>query len=685
MRALIGPLAALLLAAAPSHAETPAQAATSPSPVAAPTPAPTPAATVAATVAPTTAPPAPPPIPAMDPVALQAFIDGWVADAMAREHVAGVTVSVVQNGQVVLKQGYGFADLSPRRAVDPDRTLFRIGSISKTFTWILVMRDVEAGRMRLDRPVNLYLPEKMRLTGQARGVLVSNLMDHTAGIEDRALGQLFESDPQRIRPLELYLRQERPRQVRSAGLVSSYSNYGAALAGAASAFVGGRGFEQRVEDEITRPLGMSRTTFREPRPARRGLPDPLSATLAADASEGYGWRTGAFQAQAYEHLGQIAPAGAASSTASDMATYMLMLLGDGRLGETEVFGPRAARAFRTPLRRTPVGINGWAHGFMVFDLPGGYRGYGHGGDTIAFHSAMTVVPKLGLGVFISTNSEGGGAVATKLAPAIVRHFYARPQTFPNPGQADLVAAAQMYNGAYLSTRRAYAGLEKFVDLLISSAAVRVAPDGRLLMGGPGAVEAWAPDGPVTSGRFISQDGNDRVVFRISDGRAVSFRGATNTQTYERAPFYAQPGFIALLAGLTALAAVSTLAALPLRARRELRQNQVQARASIVQSLQAGLWLVAMGAFAVWVGGVSDLPRIMYGWPGPLIVTASACALVAAALTVLTIAALPSVWQGGRRVDSWPLLRKMFFTSTVLIYAAFSIVLAVNGALEPWSH
>ena len=161
----------------------------------------------------------------VDPAQLEAFVDGWVADAMAREHIAGTSVSVVQNGQVVLKKGYGFADLQRRRAVDPDKTLFRIGSISKTFTWILLMKEVEAGRIRLDRPVNLYLPEKVRLTGKAREVTVGQLLNHMGGFEDRALGQLFENDPRRVRPLDLYLRQERPGRVRQAGLLSSYSNY----------------------------------------------------------------------------------------------------------------------------------------------------------------------------------------------------------------------------------------------------------------------------------------------------------------------------------------------------------------------------------------------------------------------------------------------------------------------------
>jgi len=621
----------------------------------------------------------------IDPVQLEAFVDGWVADALAREHVAGATVSVVQNGQVALKKGYGFADLSPRRAVDPDKTLFRIGSISKTFTWILLMKEVEAGRIRLDRPINLYLPEKVRLPSQARDVTVASLLNHTSGFEDRALGQLFENDPRRIRPLDLYLRQERPSRERRNGAISSYSNYGAALAGAAVAFVGRKTFERRVEDEIAGPLGMTSTTFREPRPERRGLPAAMPERLRDDVAIGYGWRDSGFVPDDYEYIGQIAPAGSASSTAGDMSRYMLMLLNDGSWNGATVFGPRTARAFRSPMRMTPEGINGWAHGFMTFDLPGGYRGFGHLGDTLAFHSAMLLIPELNLGVFISANGEAGGKVAALLPSALVRQFYAPPGIFPRAGSSDLAAAADVFAGDYLSTRRAYGGLEGFVGLMAGGSSVTVTPGGRLLTSRMGETRAWVPEGPVSEGRFISTTGDRRLAFHMVDGAAVSFREDTNAETLQRTPFTQRRATLATLAGLTALTSVITLIGLMLRSRRELRQNQIQARAALIQNIQAGLWLAAFGLFGAWAAGVSNLAGIMYGWPGPLIVTASTCALVAAVLSLLTIAAVPAIWQGGRRVDSWSATRKVFFTMTVLIYTAFSVLLAMNGALEPWSR
>ena len=103
------------------------------------------------------------------------------------------------------------------------------------------------------------------------------------------------------------------------------------------------------------------------------------------------------------------------------------------------------------------------------------------------------------------------------------------------------------------------------------------------------------------------------------------------------------------------------------------------------SLQAGLWLAALVSFALFGANAADVATVMYGWPDPLLVTASACALVASAMNILAIAALPAVWSGGRRVDSWPIRRKLAFTVTAVIYIGFTVLLGLAGALEPWSR
>lgn len=638
---------------------------------------------------------------AIDPARLEAYLDGVIGSAMLRDRIAGVTVSVVQNDQVILKKGYGHASLAPLRPVDPDRTLFRIGSISKTFTWILLMNEIQAGRIRIDAPINLYLPEALQIRDQGftQPIQVAHLLDHSPGFEDRVLGQLMERNFDRERPMAQYLRQERPRRVREPGQFPTYSNYGVGLAGQALVYVSGRPFEELVEQKITGPLGMSRTTFREPHPPRQGIPAPMAPSLARDLSDGFRWSPAkGFEARPFEYLGHLAPAGSASSTAADMARYMIVLLNDGVYGQAPaadatadgaaqpqaIFGPTTARAFRTALRPNEAGINDWPHGFITYPLPGGRKGYGHAGGTLSFSSNMVVAPDLDLGVFVSVNTENGAELAARLPAQVVAQFYGPASAPPQGGDPELRRSARLYEGHYLGTRRAYVGLERFVGFILSGVSVQVSRDGRLVTSGLNGAQTWVPEGDAAAGRFVSTTGPERLVFDLGGGRASAFQGTYNDVRFQRVGLWSRPAVLAWLAGFTALAAVATFVGLTLRNRRDLRQTQIQSQASLVQTIQAVLWLLAMGLFAAWLMGATDTAQVVYGWPGARLILASACALVASVLTLVTLASLLSIWRGGRRLDSWPVTRKLAFTATTLIYAAFAVVLFHWGALTPWS-
>jgi len=616
---------------------------------------------------------------------LEAYIDGLVLDAMDREHIAGVAVSIVQNNQVLLKKGYGAASLTAQRRVSPDTTLFRVGSISKTFTWLAVLREVEAGRIRINAPINLYLPEALQVKDQGYKTPVSvlNLMDHSAGFEDRALGQLFEKSPTRERSLTDYLRQERPRRVHAPGAISSYSNYGAGLAGEAVSYVTGKPFERLIHDEIFGPLKMDHSTFREPRPWKDGLAEPMAADLARDISEGYRWTGDSFETRPHEYIGHIAPAGSASSTASDMARYMLALLNDGSLDGVTIYGPATVKALKTPIRATPKGINGWRHGFVEVSLPGGHTGFGHPGSTLSFMSNMVLVPDLKLGIFITTNTETGRGLTQRLAPGVLQQFFAPDQVFQRQGNPDLVALKSVYSGRYLGSRRAYGGLEGAVNRLNADLEVRITPDGRLLTSSIGDIQSWVPEGPPGNGHFISTLGMERRVFEIENGRAVRMLTALNTQVFERSPVWSHPRILTLLGGLTGIAALATLGGIPLRRRREFRETGIQGRANMIQTLQAVIWLIGLGFSGAWILKSENPASIMYNWPGISLVTASVCAILAALLTLVSLIILPAVWRGGRRVDSWSFLRKVGYSATVLIYSAFSAILLIWGVLSPW--
>ena len=621
---------------------------------------------------------------AIPPAELEAYVDGLVRRSMERDHIAGVTVSIVQNGQIVLKKGYGLAQLSPAKPVNPDQTLFRLASISKTFTWMALMKEVEAGHLRLDAPVNLYLPEKLQIKDQGfkQPILVRDLMSHTPGFEDKAMGQLFERDADRIRPIATYLRQERPDRVREPGLVSTYSNYGAALGGEISSYVSGKPFESLIEGGIIRPLGLNHTTFREPYPARADLPAPMSTALAAQVSDGFYWNGASFVPKTFEHVSQIAPAGSASSTAADMARYMQLILNGGTIDGQVIYSPATAKAFRTPLRDQTSSQNGWDHGFIEYPLPGGFKGQGHEGDTLLFHSNMVTVPDLNLGIFIATNTSTGDAIAASLPARIVEQYYATPTLKPFAGTPELASQAKIYEGSYLSTRRAYSGLEKLVGSVIGGASVEVTKDGTLLLNRGGTIKAYVLSS--RPGWLVNVNGVEEIKFDIVDGKAVRFYDPMATQAFERENPLTSRSTLTLFAALTALCSVAAIVGLFTRDRREFRQTPTQGRAGLMQTSIAGLWLAAMVMVGLWANAAQDISQVFFSWPGSLVTLASSCALVASLLTAITLLMMTNIWRGGRRVDSWTNWRKLRFSMSTLIFTIFSILVAMRGGLEPWN-
>jgi CubicO group peptidase (beta-lactamase class C family) len=531
--------------------------------------------------------------------------------------------------------------------------------------------------------VNLYLPEPLQLKDQGKKtqVRLRDLMTHTAGFEDRALGQLFERDPNRVRSLADYLRQERPHRVREPALLPSYSNYGAALAGAALSNVTGKPFEQLVAEEIILPAGMAHTTFREARPWRDGLPAPMNGALAADLSDGFSWTSMGWKTQPREFMGQVAPAASASSTAGDMARYMTLLLNGGVIDGKTIFSPKTALAFRTPMYRPAPEAAGWNAGFQDLPMPGDRRAFGHQGATLYFYSNMVIVPDLGLGVFVSVNTDSGANLTATLPSTIVEHFYAPPPASPEPS-AISYDQARAYEGDYLTTRRAYSGLEGFTGRLIGRATIRATQDGRLSVTEGGVSSLY--NGTGRPGVFKAVDGPLMLVFDPNGDRPSRFYAARGLATYERIGFFRSAGLLTWTALLAGLASIATILGVLFRNRREARETPVQARASQMQTMQAVLWLISAGCLGIFAAQAADQTTVFFGWPSGWLLSGSACALVAAALSLLTLGALPMVWRGGRRVDSWTSGRKLAFTFTALLFVILSVLLGLWGYLLPRS-
>ena len=252
---------------------------------------------------------------AQDDTALAARLDALVEAFMATGQVPGAIAAVVDGDDVILR-GYALADVEAGIAAGPRDRRFEIGSITKLFTWIAVMMPVEEGRLDLEADVSRYL-DGVAVPG-AEPLTMAQLMSHRGGFEE-TYAIFDESVAALPRPEALAV--AAPDQVFPRGTVTSYSNWGAALAGHVVEKLSGQAWEDFVQARILDQLGMDDTTTAE----RRVRPDqpPLARSYRVQG----GILHPAFRID----IGAFGTAGAIASTAADMARFVQFLVGDGAL------------------------------------------------------------------------------------------------------------------------------------------------------------------------------------------------------------------------------------------------------------------------------------------------------------------------------------------------------------------
>jgi CubicO group peptidase (beta-lactamase class C family) len=598
--------ASLLCAAAQAQVPQPAAAAAAPD---------------AAAPAETVASPAGPQLTRED---LEAWLDGFLPYALAKGNIAGAIVVVVKDGQVLLQKGFGYADVEKKLPVDPERTLFRPGSISKLFTWTAVMQLVEQGKIDLDADINQYLDFSIPPGPDGEPITMRNLMTHTSGFEEQ-VKELISEDPERLATIEATLKRWVPERIFKAGTMPAYSNYGTALAGHIVERVSGLAFDDYLDQNIFGPLGMTKSSFRQP------LPEALMAGM----SRGYKEATG--EPQGYELI-NLSPAGSLASTGADMARFMIAHLQNGAFGDTRILSEETAKTMHgTPLTILP-GVNRMALGFYETST-NGQRIISHGGDTQYFHSDLHLFIDEGVGYFISFNSSGKEGAVGPLREAFYRNFADR--YFPGPGfegtvdEATAKAHAAAISGSYVASRRAESTFLSILNLL-QPAKVFANEDGTisvtLLNDLHGEPSKWRETSPWVWTRV---DGKSRLAAEAVDGRVVRIApGWVAPIIYlERSSGAKGVGWLmpALLASLAAL--TLTVVAWPIAA--ILRRRYQRPLPFTGREAKAYRW--------VRIGALASLAAIG-GWIGTILLMFSKLELLTAAMDwlVLTLHVLGTI-------------------------------------------
>jgi CubicO group peptidase (beta-lactamase class C family)/D-alanyl-D-alanine dipeptidase len=362
---------------------------------------------------------------------LVAFIEHEMDD----KSLPAVSIALVDDQQTVWARGFGYEDAARTRPATA-ATVYRVGSVSKLFTDLALMQQVERGEVDLDAPVQRYLPEFRPHNQFGDSITLRQLTSHRAGLmREPPVGHYFDPTEPDLEATVASLSGE--PLVYPPGSRTKYSNAGIAVVGYVLERTRGTPFADHLTRSVLEPLGMSSSSFE---------PDP---ELMDRVPTAYMWTYDhrLFEAPTFP-LG-MAPAGSMYAPVTDLAAFMSAIFAGG-----EGVGGRVVEAATIDTMLTPqFGAGGFGIGFALGELDGN-RIARHGGAIYGFATELAFLPDDRLGVVVTTTMDGANAVTSRIATYALELMLAAREEAPLPGaerstpptEARVAAVTGRYSG-----------------------------------------------------------------------------------------------------------------------------------------------------------------------------------------------------------------------------------------------
>jgi CubicO group peptidase (beta-lactamase class C family) len=544
-------------------------------------------------------------VPLDDPDELADFIDPIFAQHMDEHEIPGAAFSLVKDGEIFLSRSYGYADRENDIPVEPERTIFDLGSIGKLFTATAVMQLVEQGLIDLDADVNEYLTEFQVPDTFDEPITMSHLLTHTPGFDERFYGLGLAPGPDEITPLGEHLASSLPPRIRPPGEQNQYSNAGMALAGHIIETVSGQTFEDYVTEHVLEPLGMDRSTY--------GLPEHLVPDMAI-AYETF--PPARFDPYETWHLNQK-PAAGVRSTVIDMTQFVLAHLNGGEVDGVRILEEETvAEMHRLQFTGHP-NVSGSAYGF-VEHRAGDRRGLHHGGQWVGFSSLLYLLPDEDVGFIVSYNNGAGIFAQGELFEALLARYFPT-DTFQTDAAVGQVVSDVA--GTYRWNRIDHHTFMSLPSMLVAQTLeVESGPNGTITTRMSPALipdSEWVEIAPGVFGRVGTAD---IIAFDVDPGGDAerAYVGWPLLMTMERLSWYQSAGFHLGLVAIFMLTLVSTVGWPVGRLYRRLRGRRFEmtpdlARARLLSGVIAlliiGFVLGLLFYAAADLPGLSQIPTL----------------------------------------------------------------------------
>src|SRR5215469_6885894 len=371
-----------------------------------------------------------PPKPAQSITELQQQLEKILKD----NHVPGVSVAIVKRDGPEWVGGLGLADVAGKTPVTAD-TQFRIGSTSKAFASLAILKLANEGKLSLTDPVRKLAPEVwFENPWEATDpVLIVDLLEHTTGWDDLHLREYAKDAPATMTLKQGLDYDHHSRTSRwRPGTRMAYCNSGPSVAAYIVEKITGRRFEDFVEQNLFAPIGMKTATYFQP---------PAGAATTQYHDDGktqYG----------YSHI-LLRPSGAINASANDMAAYLLFYLNRGAVNGKRIVPSADIDRMESPTS-TWAAKDGMKAGYGLSNFwrsEEGFVYHGHDGGIEGGLTEMSYMPDYGVGYFYSINSESGTA-DEEIGKAIRAYITKGLEKPALPPVASLPADAADYAGWY---------------------------------------------------------------------------------------------------------------------------------------------------------------------------------------------------------------------------------------------
>ena len=355
------------------------------------------------------------------------LLSAWIESQMAYKGLPGLSMGIVYDQELIWAHGFGFANVQDKIPSTP-QTIYRIASITKTFTATAILQLRDAGKLQLDDPVTRHLPwfKVQNPFPDTPVITIQHLITHTSGLPREAGCAYWNSNefPEMEEVKRLLPRQKLAVPPESRW---KYSNLAVSLAGEIVAAVSGQPYPDYVQEHILDPLGMQSTYVSTIDPGHpllatpydRRMPD-LSRALAP-----------------FTDVRGLTPAGNMATTVEDLARFAMLQFRSGLAGGEQILSGNTLREMQRIHWLQPDWQAGWGWGFRIERLSGKTI-VGHGGAVRGYRTRLAFCPEDKVAVIMLINADDGDPqiysdrVFEWVSPAITKAVKPAEKLKPDP-------------------------------------------------------------------------------------------------------------------------------------------------------------------------------------------------------------------------------------------------------------